>query len=472
MWSEGFIVQAVQGDGLQKGNNTFSAVSTDSRQNMEGRLFFALKGGRFDGHDFLNQAREQGAKGFVVSDREKSQALLNDKSRSVFLVSDTLKALQDMARAWQAQMRVKTLAVTGSNGKTTTRAFARTLMSRLRPFASPKSYNNPIGLPLSLLQVCRHGAFLIQEIGTNRPGEVAFLTSLCRPVVSAVSTLGASHLEGLGSIELIAQEKKQIYLQSPQAIWLFNRDNPYTEKLFQELSGKASSFLSFSGQKKADVSLRLREEGAQDSVVEGHIGSVPGQSRARFSGSHNVENLMCACAMALGAGLPAKEIWSRIPQCRTPPGRQEWFNIQDKNISVLFDAYNANPLSMKAFLSSCEKFSLAHRRLFALGDMRELGQDSAMYHKELAEHPVLLKSRCIAFMGDYGSVVEERLRHKGFKGRFIKAKSYTETILSTLRGELKSGDFLAIKASRGLRLEKLFSDLTGREISWRENQEF
>ena len=439
-----------------------SGVATDSRQEVKGKVFFALKGDHFDGHDFLDQAVDQGAGAFIVSDRYKAQKLLEHKKLTVIHVPDTLTALQNLARFWVKQMKIRVVAITGSNGKTTVRSFAGALFSHLSPFASPKSFNNPIGVPLSLLAVDRKEAFLIQEIGTDRPGEIAFLTSLCDPVISAVTMVGPAHLKRLDSLDSIAREKREIYLKSPKALWLFNRDNDWTEKMFQEFSSSHPSVLAFSSRKNdADVRLRFLQEGAQSSLIEGRIGSIKSRAKILFSGSPNLDNLMCACGLALGAGIDSQEIWNLIPQCRLPSGRQEWFQMEDKSISILFDAYNANPSSMDFFLKSCEKFSKAGQRLYVIGDMMDLGKDSVKYHKRLAGRSALLESRFVAYVGEYGGLLEESLRGKGFKGRFVSSKIYDHHILSNLNDELKPNDFLAIKASRRLKLERLLFDLTG-----------
>ena len=320
-------------------------------------------------------------------------------------------------------------------------------------------------MPLSLLNVNRKEAFLIQEIGTNSPGEIALLTTLCNPVISAVTMIGPSHLERLGSVKLITKEKQQIYLKSPKALWLFNRGNLWTEKMFQKFGVSHKPTLTFSSDKKnANISLWFLRENSQSSVIEGHIASAKSKAKVLFSGKHNLENLMCACGLALGAGIDPQEIWSLIPKCKLPKGRQEWFKLKDKNISILFDAYNANPSSMSLFLDSCESFSKASQRLSVLGDMKELGKNSMQYHKQLAKHPALLNSRFIAFIGKYGNVLKEALKQKGFKGRFVSSKTYNRQIFSELEKELKPNDFLALKASRSLKLENLLFDLTGKKV--------
>lgn len=460
-----FLLKASQGLSLQKGEKPLSSVSIDSRKAKKDQVFFALKGKYFDGHNFLQQALQKGVGAFVVSNKKKAQDLLKNKKLTVIYVPDTLQALQDLAQSWTIKMKTKVIAITGSNGKTTSRSFAQSLLSPLSPFASPKSYNNSIGVSLSLLNVDREKAFLIQEIGTNKPGEIAVLTSLCRPVCSAVTMVGPSHLEALNSLPEIAREKQEIYLKSPKADWIFNRDNIWTEKMFQKLTPSHKNFISFSSdKKKGDVSLRFVQEKARSSLIEGHIYSVQSKAQVSFSGQPNLENLMCASALALSVGLEPKQIWNLLPQCQIPEGRQEWIQIQDKNISILFDAYNANPSSMEFFLNSCERFSKANKRLLVIGDMKELGKDSEKYHRDLAKNPTLLQSRFIIFVGEHGDLLENQLQKEKFKGQIISSKNYNKRVLSALKQELKPDDFVAIKASRSLQLEQLVFDLTGRKI--------
>ena len=507
------------GDKPTGDKQSLNGVTIDSRQNTNNKVFFALKGKNFDGHDYLNQAIQKGAKMIVVSNPEKTlQALKSipalriskktwpilkalplktpinislkkpteekqtgenqtgekqtekkhttnkhtkDKQNvSILLVPNTLKALKDLAQAWRQHLNIKPLAVTGSNGKTSTKAFAQTLLSGVKAFASPKSYNNRIGLSLSLLAVDRREAFLVQEIGTSAPGEIAPLTKLCRPVVSAVTMVGPSHLLALKSLSNIAKEKQEIYLNSPTATWIFNQDNPWTYKMFQKLKSKNPSVLSFSSlNKKADVSLCFSQHKKQTALVKGHIGGKSSQAWLCFSGQPYLQNLMCASAMALGAGISPQEIWQKLPLCTLPKGRQQL--IKHNKISIFFDAYNANPSSMSFFIQTCETLAPGAKRLFVLGDMKELGPKANFYHKQLAQKKALIKSRFIAFVGDFGELVEADLKQQGFKGGFVRSKHYNKRLLSVIKKELKAGDVLALKASRSLMLEQLVFDLKG-----------
>ena len=456
-----FLIQAFQAEQLKTYPEKFSGVSLDSRKEIKDTVFFAVKGKNFDGHDFLQKAYDKGAKAFILSDREKSQAFLKNKNVTALLVSDTVKALQSLAKAWQKTLKIKTLAVTGSNGKSTTCSFTHTLLSDFSVFVSPKSYNNFIGLPLSILKVNQPSSFLVQELGTNSPGEIAFLTQLCQPIASLVTMIAPSHLEGLKSLEAIAQEKKEIYLKSPKAVWAFNKDNPYTKKMWEEL-GTENSICFSSQDQQAHVQLNFLKESAQKSKIKGRIGAVSSQAELSFSGQENLNNLMGACVLALAVGAKPEQIWKKVSQCRLPKGRQEWFFMEEQKLSVFFDAYNANPSSMNFFLNSCQKFS--KQRVLILGDMKELGEKAEEYHQQIGSHPAVLASRCVFFIGEYASLIEGELKKNGFKGYFKAVKAYNKDLLADIKTELKSGDLLGLKASRSLALERLAFDLTGHDF--------
>ena len=456
-----FLLKALQVNALKSVQTDFSGVSLDSRKDVKDKVFFAVKGKNFDGHDFLLKAFNRGAKAFVVSEREKAQALLKNKTATLVLVPDTIKALQSLAKAWRQALEMKVIAITGSNGKSTTCAFTRVLLSDFSVFSSPKSYNNFIGLPLSLLNVNQKSAFLVQEIGTNAPGEIAFLTQMCQPMACLVTMVAPSHLEGLKNIESIAHEKRDIYLKSPKAVWAFNADNFWTKKMWKKLSKKDSVYFSSQNQ-SAQIRLSFLKESSQKSVITGRIGAISSRAELLFSGQENLDNLMGACALALAVGAKPEQIWKNMPQCRLPKGRQEWFFMKDKQISILFDAYNANPSSMDFFLNSCRKFS--KQRVLILGDMKELGEKAEKYHQQLAVHPSVLEARCVFFIGEYAGLVGGELKKNNFKGLFKSSKAYNKSLLADLKSELKAGDLLALKASRSIALEHFVFNLTGKDF--------
>ena len=468
---------------LSKKSSLFLAVGTDSRKALKDKVFFALKGSNFDGHDFLNPAFQKGATAFVVSDREKSQSL--PKTAHVILVPDTLKALTQLAKAWRQKQKLKIIGITGSNGKTTTCHFTKTLLSALSPYASPKSYNNAIGVSLSILSVPKKEALLIQEIGTNQPGEIAFLTKLCQPFISLVTMVGPSHLLAFKSLSAIAKEKKQIYLTEHKNLRVFNKDNPWTLKMWEEFSssgtktaGKKSGQTGWafsSKQGEADLCFEFQGEAKNKAStssapsfyrpIKAKIGDWSGQSEVTFCDPQNLSNLMGAATIALALGLEPSQIATHLKLCRLPEARQQWFYLKDQNWRLCFDAYNANPASMSLFLNSMAKVGAGDKRVLILGDMRELGDLAEFYHKQLAQHKSLLDSKAIFFIGEYGDIVEQELKKHKFSGFFKSFTNYRDgDCLSLLKQKLKSGDIIGFKASRGLYLERVFLDLTGLKV--------
>lgn len=462
------ILQALKGKTLRDSyQQSFLGVSTDSRQKQNQKLFFAIKGNNFDGHDFISQALKQGATGFVLSNTLKLQNFLKQNQQELFVlqVPDVLKALQDLACFWREKTQLKVLAVTGSNGKTTTIHFAKTLFANQQACISPKSYNNHFGVPLSILSADKINSFLIQEVGTSAAGEIAHLKSLCQPLASVVTTVGLAHLEGLGSIQNIAKEKEDIYSQDSDSIWIFNRDNPYTEEMFQKRKNSKNKIITLSQTgKDATLQFQFTKQEFNQAKIEGHIDGHHFKTSVAFVGAHHLNNLMCACALALSAKLSPEEIVSKIPDCQLPAGRSQHFAFKDKKSHILFDAYNANPTSMHAFFETCKQAPFK-QKYFVLGDMKELGLQASQYHKDLAKEPELITASWVWFVGDYGEVVEQALKEQGFQGTFLKTQKYQKQHLEELQNLLQKESLLALKASRSLQLEKLFFDLTGSSIA-------
>jgi len=471
---------------LQKSDCDFQGVEIDSRKSLQDKIFFAIKGNRFDGHDFLSSALDKGAKAFIVSDLEKSRFLLESKSISVLLVPDTVKALAELAHKWRKKLKLTVIGITGSCGKTSVCSFTKTLLSDLSPYASPKSYNNTIGVSLSLLAVKKEKALLIQEIGTNKPGEIAFLTKLSEPDISAVTMVGASHLEGLKDLTGVAEEKKQIYLKSPSAVWVFNKDNPWTKAIAKEcyklrsftkesltfkqkppapFIKKNKSLFSFSSKElDADLSFQIIKQEKSFTQLKGRISGFEFKTRLPFLGKESVENLMCASTIALAMGIPPKRIAEKLMECRKAKGRQESFLLKEKGIKVCFDAYNANPSSMAFFTNYCEQLSEGKNRILILGDMKELGEQTEYYHKELALNRAVLSSRVVFFVGEQAFLIGEEMKKNNYQGFYKAFKTYTKELSLLVKEHWKKEDFIGIKASRSLALEQVFFDLTGKKI--------
>ena len=523
------IKTALSGEWILEGAPEMCAgVSADTRKPLAGQVFFALKGPRFDGHDFLPEALRKGAALLIASDEQKIQAFLplaagglssrkprrpSRRSASarpaqagLLRVEDSLAALQKLAAFWKQKLRLKLIAVTGSVGKTSVKEFTKAFLPG-GTGASPGNFNNDYGAPFSLLSFEKPGRFFVQEIGASAKGEISRLTRLCDPLAVAVTTIGPAHLDGFGDMQTLAREKQQIYERAPRAAQVFNEDNPWTAKMLEKTKKRrkttAKKILSFSGENRlADVFLSLVQESAGRMRVKGHIGGGRGEAEVGFSGRAGLQNLMCAAGLALSAGVRPENIWRRLPDLRLPSGRQNRIEWKEKGVLILFDAYNANPLSMEAFLEQCDKergaaaapglasgpggligkaaagaqkqsrrgrerLPRGRRRLFlVLGDMLELGAEAASRHKRLGSHPIVQSADFVWHVGRYGDIVRAALCGKGsaFKGRFVQSLQYEAGRLA--ERDLRRGDIVGIKASRSLRLERALFDLTGRSMAF------
>ena len=444
----------------------FVSVSTDTRKPLKGTVFFALKGQHFDGHDFLTQASDNGAALLIASDKKKIASFIKAGKPNCGLiqVEDTLKALQSTAVFWRKKLGLKLICLTGSSGKTTTKQFTSDLLPKA--FASPGSFNNHFGVPLSILSVKRKKGVLVQEIGASHKGEIRALTHLCEPLIAAVTAIGPAHLAGFNNMKSLAKEKQQIYEKSPNAKWIFNEDNPWTRRMLSCMKGTKppEEIFTFSGiNKKARVCFFIVQEKRMSMRIKGLIEGVSGSANLHFSGCWQLENLMCAASLALAGGARPETIWQRLSLCRMPPGRQNWFELRKRKVGILFDAYNANPLSMQAFLQQCHKYKKG-RLILILGDMKELGAKSASYHKSLGQSEYLRNADVLWYIGQHADLIKQTLKTNSFKGEFIQSESYEKNSLKKINKQLRPGDTVGIKASRSLKLEQALSDLTGRHI--------
>ena len=458
------ILKSTSADFFNKGVCDFKGVGIDSRVKQNGKLFIAIKGEKFDGHDFLEEAVQNGAGGLMVRTAHELPSSLNTlikkQNVSVFKVKNTRKALQSLAVAWRKTLKLKVIGITGSCGKTTTRQFVSSLLSCE---SSKQSYNNQWGVPLSLLSAQKRGGFFAQEIGVSRKGEMAPLVRLCEPEIVAVTMVGSAHLGGFQSFSDLIGEKASIYKESADAVWVFNISNAHTKKMYDEFGFLSNSSFTFSmdDSDASDVSFRILSEKKDSMKISGRIQYIKGEAELPFSGEGNLENLMCAVALALAAGLSPEEIWKQIPNCETPKGRGDWLQTQ-KGCHIYFDAYNANPESMKLFLKKMS--GISERAFLILGDMNELGEASVSCHQALSHSMEHIEG--IWFVGRYGLELEKALKARGWRGFFKIFPEVTEDLITSVSSFLKPGDCVGVKGSRKFQLEKCVEKLTGQKWTW------
>ncbi len=274
------VLSATGGTCTAKGQVVFTGIGTDTRRSLNGQLFIALKGDRFDAHDFIAKAVQAGAKGLLVH-RKTAEMVQVPADVPVIEVEDTLLALQDLATYWRRKWKFKVLGVTGSNGKTSTKEFARAMLeNHFRIHASHGSFNNHWGVPLSLLAAGPDCEVVIQEMGMNHSGEITRLAQIAEPDVTVVTMVGQAHIGELGSQEAVAKAKEELYLAAPNSLQLFNIDNEWTRAMWERAKDKLApekviTFSSFSA--SANVNLRVERMSHFSLVVTGTIANVKGE---------------------------------------------------------------------------------------------------------------------------------------------------------------------------------------------------
>lgn len=425
----------------------FSRVVTDTRQLKPGDLFVALAGERFDGHDFVRRAASLGAAGALVStpiDCELPQVV----------VPDVLRGLQDYARSWREDFELPLVAVTGSNGKTTTKQLLAAVFAERGPVLYTEgNLNNQIGVPLTLLRLRQSHATAVIEMGANHAGEIARLTEIARPQVGVVTQAGDAHLEGFGSREGVARAKGELFAGlGSDGVAVINADDPYAP-LWRRMAGE-SSVIRFGFSDLADAratDLHMLPDGAGSEftliVPEGRA-----QVMLPLPGRHNVMNALAAAACALALGMSAEDIAAGLAQVRAAPGRVVW-KITRVGARLIDDSYNANPTSLRAAL---ELLAAQHAERWAvLGSMAELGPDAPRLHEEAGR---IARRLGIERLYATGALAPRYVA--GF-GAGARAFDDHEALLKALEPDLSPQVTLLVKGSRAAQMDRIVAALCG-----------
>ncbi|OQW49864.1 MAG: hypothetical protein A4S09_11490 [Proteobacteria bacterium SG_bin7] len=446
------IVSALHPDILGEKYREFNGIGTDTRADLRGKLFIALKGPTYDAHNFLAEAVKAGATGLLVHDRAKGDRFSKDVT--VFSVGNTLKALQDLGHYWRRQQKAKILSVTGSNGKTTTKEFAAAVIgAHKNTYFNKGSFNNHWGVPLSLLNIKTEHEVAVIEMGMNHLGEITTLCEIAEPDVVLVTNVGRVHLEGLGSIENVAKAKEEIYqINNKNVLRIFNLDNPFTEKMYQKY--KNTKCITFSGKNRdAHIFLEVAGESVDSIEVKGSIGGVLGNAKVEIFGSHNVYNLMGAAALALSLRIEPLKIWGSLNLCKTPWGRNQKVKLKS-GAELLFDGYNANPESMAAMIENSKFVKVSGKRIAIIGEMRETGEARDTLHTEIGEKAACGNFDLIWFVGLPSEAFERGLKSKGFKKEFLVSPQFDVEVAEKIKNQLQPTDHIWVKGSRGVALER------------------
>jgi UDP-N-acetylmuramoyl-tripeptide--D-alanyl-D-alanine ligase len=440
-------------------DRSFDRISIDSRTLPPLALFAALRGERFDGHDFATVAAERGACALLV-DHVLAVALPQ------VVVPDTLGALAACARAERGRFAGRVVAVTGSNGKTTTKEMLRAILGERGPcLVTEGNLNNHIGVPLTLLRLRAEHRYAVIEMGASHRGEIAHLTSLARPDVGLVTNAGAAHLEGFGSLEGVAAGKGELFAGLPaSAVAVINADDRFAPLWRSMAAGR--QVLTFGVDQPADFSARhvsssLGSLGAHGTTgpaaretpsLEFDLIAPVGTTRVRMAlaGLHNLRNALGAAAAALAAGARLDDVARGLGQVRGVKGRLELKPAMNGAVLV-DDSYNANPASLKAGLETFRAFP--GRRWLVLGDMLELGPASAELHADVGREAKASGIERLLAFGPGARLAAEAFGAGGASFDDIDA------LIAELRGSLTAGTAVLVKGSRANRLERLTAAL-------------
>jgi UDP-N-acetylmuramoyl-tripeptide--D-alanyl-D-alanine ligase len=423
---------------------TFSEIATDSRAIRPRALFVALEGERFDGHNYLGAAAAAGATAAVVREGTPAASPL-----LFFEVPDTLRALGLLARARRRALKGPVVAITGTNGKTSTKEMlAAVLRSKYKTHATRANLNNLVGVPLTILEAPRDTEALIVEAGANLPGEIARLREIIEPSITIVTNAVAGHLEGFGSLDGVVAEK--LSLTDGVSLAVVGVDPPQ----LADGARKRAKQVRTAGLTGADLTPDrvTLDESAQPVMT---IGASTFVLAAR--GLHQADNAMRVWAVAAALGIDASAAAEALGRFSIPSGRGEL--LQEGALTILNDCYNANPQSFRAVIATAAAIRGSRRLVFVAGTMRELGQDAPALHQEIAEALVDLHPELLAAVGDFVPALEPyagALRH-----RLVTAADPL-TLAPILAQHLRGDEIIVLKASRGVALERILPALKAR----------
>ena len=431
--------------GIRQGEDVVvTSVDTDSRRVQPGQLFVALPGDKFDGHNFLPQVAMQGAVAALVSKPV-------EPSLPTVLVKDTRLALGQLSSWWRQKLALPLIAVTGSNGKTTTKEMIAAIMQGYvggadNVLATDGNFNNDIGMPLTLLRLRPAHRCAVIEMGMNHLGEIDYLTRLARPNVAVINNAGTAHIGELGSRENIAKAKGEIFAGlADDGVAVINADNDFAD--YWCGLNRSRRVITFGIDHAADVRGEiLNAESTFNVHYQGRVEKVT----LAVPGAHNIMNALAAAAASLAAGVSLAEVAAGLKGFAGVKGR-----LQQKTAAngakVIDDTYNANPDSMKAALDVLE--TLGTHGVFVMGDMGELGTDARSMHAQIGQYA---RDKGIAKLYGVGELTQAAVVAFGAKAQHFAS---IESLVEALQAQISSDDVVLVKGSRFMQMERVVNAL-------------
>lgn len=444
------IALATDGEaiGIASPEITLSGVAIASRSVRPGELFWALRGDTHDGHDFLTEAIRNGAAAAVIDTRHITASPVIP----VVAVHDTLRALSEFAAWYRGQQEALIVGVTGSFGKTTTRAMIHAVLSAGFPgVQSPRNYNNHFGVPLSLLEIERRHEFAVLEFGASAVGEIARLARIAAPEIAVVTGIGPAHLEGFGSVENIIRAKGELLESLPAGGFAVLAGD---DSAVRSMADRAACPVLFIGEGEHN-DLRATgiaiENGRISFTADGH------RYELHATGRHHVRAALFALAIGREIGMSPADMERGLEIFQSVPGRCVSERIGPW--TVIDDTYNANPASMRAACETLRDWHTSGRRLLVVGDMLELGKDANELHRELGRFAAECGIDRVAVQGDHAADVIRGCLEGGLTADCLAECRDNDVLLAVLDCWLEPDDVLLVKGSRGMRMERVVEHL-------------
>ena len=445
------IVKATSAKVYKEDKKEFSAIVTDTRKISAGVLFVALKGERFNGEDFASEALAKGAAGVVVSEACDEKQLAKCQG-TVLQVKDTLLAYQLLAKAWREKFpQIPVVAITGSNGKTTTKDLTAAVLSAKGPVLKTQAnFNNEIGLPLTLLGLKKEHTAAVVEIGMRGFHQIEALAPIASPQIGIVTNVGETHMELLGSLENIAKAKQELVEAIPAGgTVILNADNKYVAGM-RSAAKEGVKVMTFGLEQEADVKGEaIHTEGNVTKFMVTYANERH-EYEVNMVGRHNVYNTLAAIAAGFAMGLTPVEVREGLSHLEATKMRFELQQVKEWN--VVNDAYNASPMSMTAAINTLSELTKG-RKIAVLGDMLELGSVSEEAHLHVGEEVAEHGFTALVTRGEMGEFIAKGAENKGMTAVYRCASH--EDAAEKLHELLQPGDTLLFKGSRGMAMEKI-----------------
>ena len=463
MFTTADIVAATGGTLLGSGSGAVTGISTDSRTIGPGELFVPLAGPRYDGHAYIPDVAARGI-ALILAGADWAGAHPLPPGVSAVVVPDTLRALGDLAAAWRARFAIPVAAVTGSNGKTTTKEILAAILALTGPgLKTAGNLNNLIGLPQMLFRLRPEHRWAVLEMGMSEPGEIDRLAGIARPRVGIVTNVFPAHLESMGSVENVARAKGELFLRlPPDGTAVYNADDPLVAPLPTPPGVRRRSFGLAAGEVTAtEVTPRGLER--TDFILHLATGELP--VRFPACGRHLLANALAAAAAAEALGVEPATIRRGLEEFR--PADRRFAVERLPGLILVNDSYNANPASMEAALTTLAGVRGEGRLFAALGDMLELGPDSERLHRRLGELAGRVVWR-LYLLGGMAPAVADGARRSGLDPAAIRVCGSHEEIAAAILREARPDDLVLVKGSRGMGMDTVASLIREQATSRKE----